>query len=206
MIDLRTSKARFAALLIVLLGSWGCSAVRAPGPSPVPCSRVVLEPPPPWTASAAWNPGETEMLLIDPMPSAASGRRQWVLHEIDPSSSRRRQIELPTSAERLRLVPGRTFSPKGRGDRTPSRRGSGWPSGRVVAPSPVAGEGRGEGSSVYRTRSSTTSNGTFARHPKSRCLPSFPRVRAGDVSPVRKRVKVRGSARASGASRRSSSA
>jgi hypothetical protein len=47
--------------------------------------------------------------LLQAMPSAASRRRQWVLHEIDPSSSPRRQVELPTSAERLRLVPGRTF-------------------------------------------------------------------------------------------------
>ena len=46
------------------LSTWGCAS--APPTSPVPCSRVALEPAPPWTASAAWNAGEDELVLVDP--------------------------------------------------------------------------------------------------------------------------------------------
>lgn len=82
---------KLAVMLTLTLCAWGCSAVKAPGPSPVPCSRVVLEPPPPWTASAAWNPGETEMLLIDP------GSRSLATYGRD--GSRRREILLDDVAE-----------------------------------------------------------------------------------------------------------
>ena len=40
------------------------------------------------------------------MPSMQAGERRWLLHEIDPKNGHRRQMRLPTSAQRLRLVPG----------------------------------------------------------------------------------------------------
>ena len=43
------------------------------------------------------------------MPSAAFGKRLWTLHEIDPRGGSSRHLELPTTAERLRLVPGRAY-------------------------------------------------------------------------------------------------
>ncbi len=53
-----------AALASFILTTWGCAS--APLPSPVPCSRVTLAPAPPWTASAAWNAAEDELVLVDP--------------------------------------------------------------------------------------------------------------------------------------------
>ncbi len=56
--------ARAAVLVAFTASAWGCAT--APPRSPVPCSRVGLEPAPPWTASAAWNAEEDELVLVDP--------------------------------------------------------------------------------------------------------------------------------------------
>ncbi|MCP3959507.1 MAG: hypothetical protein GY719_16795 [bacterium] len=50
-----------------------------------------------------------KMVLEKAMPVAAVGKRQWTLHEIDPRGGSSRRLELPTMAERLRLVPGRAY-------------------------------------------------------------------------------------------------
>lgn len=55
---------RLTLLIACAQAAWGCAS--APPQSPVPCSRVALDPAPPWTASAAWNAGEDELVLIDP--------------------------------------------------------------------------------------------------------------------------------------------
>ncbi len=94
-----TVAARLVVMAMTLAGGWACSAVKAPGPSPVPCSRVMLEPPPPWTASAAWNPDETEMLLIDP------GSRSLATYGRD--GTRQREILLEDVAEIDYSVPVR---------------------------------------------------------------------------------------------------
>ncbi len=79
---------RRAALLALALAASGCAS--APPQSPVPCARVALEPAPPWTASAAWNAGEDELLLVDPGSRGLAGygrdgrrRRQVPLDEVE---------------------------------------------------------------------------------------------------------------------------
>ncbi len=47
--------------------------------------------------------------LLQAKTVVAFGRRQWTLHEIAPRGGAGRRLALPTSAERLRLVPGRSF-------------------------------------------------------------------------------------------------
>lgn len=49
---------------LILVSATGCATTASL--SPVPCSRVALEPAPPWTASAAWRGGEGELVLVDP--------------------------------------------------------------------------------------------------------------------------------------------
>lgn len=83
---------------VFILG-WGCSSVRMPEASPVPCSRVDLAPAPPWTVTAAWDPSEEEMLLVDP------GRHALVTYGRD--GERLREVDLDAVAELNYSVPMR---------------------------------------------------------------------------------------------------
>jgi hypothetical protein len=82
--DRKQRRVRLAALAAFTLSLWGCAST--PPPSPVPCSRVALEPAPPWTASAAWNAEEDELVLVDP------GSRGLAAYGRD--GKRRREISL----------------------------------------------------------------------------------------------------------------
>lgn len=62
---------RLALLIILTLSALGCAS--APPASPVACSRVALDPAPPWTASAAWNTAEDELVLVDPGSRGLAG-------------------------------------------------------------------------------------------------------------------------------------
>ncbi len=70
---------RASCLMATLLLSTGCATTALL--SPVPCSRVALEPAPPWTASAAWRGNEGALVLVDPGSRSLAtygrdGRRQ----------------------------------------------------------------------------------------------------------------------------------
>jgi len=86
-------------LTFAVASSWGCSSVRMPAASPVPCSRVDLAPAPPWTVSAAWDPNEEEMLLVDP------GRHALVTYS--RGGERLREVDLDAVAELNYSVPMR---------------------------------------------------------------------------------------------------
>ncbi len=62
---------RLALLTVLTLSALGCAS--APPVSPVACSRVALDPAPPWTASAAWNAAEDELVLVDPGSRGLAG-------------------------------------------------------------------------------------------------------------------------------------
>ena len=47
--------------------------------------------------------------LLRALPAIEKGERQWLLYEIDPGSGQRRRMQLPTAAERIRLIPGRGY-------------------------------------------------------------------------------------------------
>ncbi|MEM7355240.1 MAG: hypothetical protein AAF657_30800, partial [Acidobacteriota bacterium] len=47
--------------------------------------------------------------LLRALPAIVKGERQWLLHEIDPGNGERRRMQLPTAAERIRLVPGQGY-------------------------------------------------------------------------------------------------
>lgn len=49
---------------------------------------------------------QTRAELKAAIPAMATGERRWLLHEIDRKTGHRRLMRLPTSAQRLRLVPG----------------------------------------------------------------------------------------------------
>ena len=56
------------------------------------------------------NPnGQFSAELLEAMRAGIPKERQWTLHEIDPRGRILRKLRLPTTAERLRLVPGRGF-------------------------------------------------------------------------------------------------
>lgn len=90
---------RLLPIVLISMIAWGCSSVGMPGVSPVPCSRVELAEPPPWTASAAWDGDEDEMLLIDPNKHA--------LVTYGRDGQRRREVDLDAIAEINYSVPMR---------------------------------------------------------------------------------------------------
>lgn len=67
----RWTSIRIAALVALTSITYGCAS--APPASSVACSRVALEPAPPWTAAATWNAGEDELVLVDPGSRGLAG-------------------------------------------------------------------------------------------------------------------------------------
>lgn len=81
-------------------------------------SRVVIDeeaaaraatPAQPATPAASAAHARARLELKQAIPVVEGGWRRWTLHEIEPGGAERRQVLLPTSAERVRLVPGHGF-------------------------------------------------------------------------------------------------